>query len=81
MTREFLRSETARVTFDDGRKGKQTVNVFATDEGEDRELVEVVVTRLSDGTRCRHVYAGVSDVQAKVYGFGDVGNVEWSIDQ
>jgi hypothetical protein len=64
----FVRREKSRIRLSDGRRGVQYVAVY--DDGT-RELTEVVVYRLADGTRVRHVYS-----------FADLGNgVTWEVEQ
>lgn len=65
-----------RIRFSDGREGYQIR--YLNEEGE-WVLHEVVVTKTRDGRKCFFVYAAKSDYSANVFGFGDLGNVEWEI--
>ena len=65
-----------RIFLSDGRSGIQERH---QQENGDWLLTSVLITKLADGTRVRDVYARRSDLQARVYGFGDLGNVTWEI--
>lgn len=65
-----------RIVFCDGRRGTQTRR---REPGGNWVLVSVCVTRQSDGSPCREVYSRKSDLFARVFSFGDLGNVTWDI--
>lgn len=73
---KFIRSSKDRIVFSDGRKGFQVVNHY--DDGS-TDLVEVVVTRRSDGSGCRDVYAQQCDLMARVYSLGNLAPATWEI--
>jgi hypothetical protein len=69
-------TKTERIRLSDGRLGRQT-----REQQPDGSwvLTEVVITSLADGTRCQHVYGPTRYLDAYVYRFADLGNVEWEI--
>ena len=72
-----MQIEKSKIVFDDGRRGTQTVEI--QDDGS-RVLQEIVVTRDDLGQPCRHIYARVSDLQARVFSLVNVGNgAKWTI--
>lgn len=70
-------TKTARIRFADGRRGIQTCHL--NEEGQ-WYLSEIVITQQSDGSRCREVYGPRRYLDARVYSFGDLGNVTWDIE-
>lgn len=74
MGRESVRVD--KIVFEDGRRGTQ--RVLVAEDGQET-LLEIVVRQLADGTRCRHVYALVSDPMADVFSLASLAPARWDV--
>lgn len=65
------------IVFSDGRKGTQNVIVFSDGT---KELSDIVVTVTSGGDPTRVIYSKEPHYEDGVFGWSDLGNVTWEIE-